>query len=445
MGTQLTGSSPTHVRAATTPPLTCTKISQPPETCVVIQHFCLTGDKFPDILSTDQRSFRPRSQRVIAKLQALKNPASAVTDRGHESFNMQIDWLSGFVETPPQFYPGYDTGRTLIILPGGEVKSEKSMGLNVATPDDHEDHSFSRNYRVHSVSRGSLYLSGNPIKLLQDHNLWGSTDTLGCFLTAGQYVRQHAGLFPGPSTWVGCEFTGPRYTRIDITRSYRFPNEDDASAFIRHVVGTARSRHGSPKLFGSETAYFGQKSRRWTMKIYRKYPEFIKHFQQRNGLFSPKYNRQLLEWTEGIVRFELTLRSPELNTNYRHLNFNNPETLTHVWNEKFNTIQFNENAIMATQTHIAEKQLSPLLKGVLALWRSGEDVRSIYPTPTFYRHRRSLLDNLGVDINTAPQSLSNATTQNIQLSDAGWDPEPLEGQLKEPDQQLKIDYPPIKK
>ena len=352
---------------------------------------------------------------------------------------MQIDWISGFVETPPELYPDYDTGHILKIDRHGSVSSESTIGLNVSTPDT--DPSSSRNFHVWSRNHGNLYLSGNPIKLLQDHNLWGSTDTLGLFLTAGIFVRQHVGLFPGPTTWKACQFAGPRYTRIDITRSYRFDNEQLAASFIRDSIGSARTRHGSPTMHGSETAYFGKHSRRWSMKVYRKQPEFLLTMKDRFGRFSPKYNKDLQEWSEGVVRFELVLRGPEINERYKEFDFNQSETLNHVWHDKFNTIQFNQNTTMAKQTSIAENNLTNMQKGIISMWREGFDLRSIHSKTAFYRHRKIILEKVGVDILTAPQNDTETTSPVAMLNDNGWDPEPLTGQLVEPDDQLKLDYP----
>jgi hypothetical protein len=44
---------------------------------------------------------------------------------------MQVDWVSGFVETPPEFYPGYSAGRYLKINPSGEVEREWASRLHV--------------------------------------------------------------------------------------------------------------------------------------------------------------------------------------------------------------------------------------------------------------------------------------------------------------------------
>lgn len=92
---------------------------------------------------------------------------------------------------------------------------------------------------------------------------------------------------------------------------------------------------------------------------------------------------------------------------------------------------------------LMEEQLTPLLKGVLALWRQGEDLRKIYPQRTFYRHRRALLAAVGVDIAEPPadvQPLPAAPEVRPVLDPCGWDPEPLEAHLFRPDPTLPLRY-----
>jgi hypothetical protein len=51
--------------------------------------------------------------------------------------------------------------------------------------------------------------------------------------------------------------------------------------------------------------------------------------------------------------------------------------------------------------------LKPLLQGVIALWRAGKDLKSLYPRPTFYRHRKAILAATGIDIFREPNDSNN--------------------------------------
>lgn len=359
---------------------------------------------------------------------------------------MQIDWLSAIVSTPPELWPGYESGRTLKIGPFGEVLENRITASLV----EEEEASSSRNFRVLTPSPGSLYLSGNPVKLLQRHNLFGSLDLLGLYLEAGTWVRQHAGLFPGPQTWQSCQFSMPRYTRIDLTRSYRFSSDSEALDYIRHVVGTAKTRHGQAKLYGSGTAYFGQNSTRWTMKVYAKRQEMdygLKKAARKLAKLAPAilsdmFSDELMDWANGIVRFELTLRGPEIQKYCPPMDINDPVNLRNLWQHYYDSIQFNENAAMSHKPDLIEETLPRYLLGTVAMWRTGLDLRKHLPTNTFYRHRREIIHLCAIDISVPPVNdipTEVQATKSI-LAESGWDPEPIQSRLVEPRQDLKQQY-----
>ena len=352
---------------------------------------------------------------------------------------MQIDWLSASVSTPPQLWPGYESGRTIKLASDGEILENR---LTASQVEDDEP-SSSKNFRVWTPTPGQLYLSGNPVKLLQGHNLFGSMDLLGLYLEAGVWVRQNAGLFPGPQTWDSCEFSSPRYSRIDITRSYRFATDAEALDYVRFVAGNAKSRHGAAKLYDSGTAYLGQSSRRWTMKIYAKKQELL-HGLRGAGrrIFATMFPDELLDWSTGVVRFELTLRGVELAKHCPPGDIHDSVFLAKLWQTYFHSIQFNENSSMTNRPDLIEETLPHYLQGTVAIWRTGRDLRSLLSKPTFYRHRRDILDSCGIDIAVPPQrAASGSPVLPVALSADGWDPEPIASHLVEPREALKAQYP----
>lgn len=346
---------------------------------------------------------------------------------------MQIDWVSGVIAAPPALWAGYETGFQLRIDPNGEVTNERRSPLDLVR----DDASHSRRYRVQLIRPGELYLSGNPVKLLQGHNLFGSCDAVGLFMEAGLWVREVAGMFPGNSTWRAADIQGPRFTRLDLTRSYRFPRAPDARAWIREVAFSARSRQGSAKVLGDATAVWGSGSRRWSMKVYDKNAEVL--HQARRGAALPK---ELTEWSEGVIRFELTLRGLELAQEAETVaQLRGPGARTaalHLWSQYFDRITFNENAAMTTPT-LLDATLPPHLRFKLIAWRSGEDLRRILSKPTFYRVRRELLEHAGVDIASPPPTVSSSAAGAV-LDPAGWDPEPLEAHFVEPNEAIAREY-----
>lgn len=363
---------------------------------------------------------------------------------------MQIDWLSAFTVTPIELWPGYESGRTLKLSSTGEILDNRLTASQVECGDENEA-SSSKNFRVWTPSPGSLYLSGNPVKLIQGHNLFGSMDLLGLFFEAGVFVREYAGIFPGPQTWESCQFGKPRYTRIDITRSYRFSSDSEALDYIRHVVGSAKSKHGQAKLYGSGTAYFGQNSKRWTMKVYAKRQEMLAGMKGKTrkvlSLISPD---ELLDWAVGVIRFELTLRSPEIQkfTGQNSISeslkptvdINNPEILSKLWHVYYDHLQFNENQAMTHRPDLVELSIPLYLRRTTLLWRDGHDLRTLLSEPTFYRHRREILKTCGIDISVPPDIEASAQLVRASLDPAGWDPEPIASRLVEPREGLKAQY-----
>ena len=348
---------------------------------------------------------------------------------------MQIDWVTGSVTAPPELSPGYDAGRYLQLGPRGECLKEWAAKKSVSD----EEGSFSRKFTVWTPSAGKLFISGNPVKLLQGHNAFGSCDALGLYLAAGIFVRQHAGLFPGPSTWESCRFAGPRFTRLDVTRSYRFPSSRYALEWLRSVASSARDRRGGT-LSKGDTVYFGKNSTRWTMKIYEKSGELLTHLRERfNGVPSA-----VLDWSAGVVRFEATLRTPELDkwpdTVARLRGVGGEAAAFELWREYYNRITWNGNADMR-EPDLIEENLPAHLRVKLEAWRGGADLRRILSRPSFYRVRRELLDSLGVDI-ASPPPVARDSVPGLEaaLDPAGWDPEPLAAYYREPGSDLVDAY-----
>ena len=366
---------------------------------------------------------------------------------------MQIDWLSAIVATPPDLAPGYTSGEFLRIDQHGEIVSRKPSALDVHD----EDASSSRSVRVWTPQPHVLHLSGNPVKLVQGHNLFGSCDVPGLYLEQGDWIRRQVGMFPSPGTWATLQFGLPRFTRLDVTRSCRCQNVSAAQSFIRHVAGAARSRHGAATLYNSETAVFGEGSRRWSFTIYDKFAEMQRQKKKSFARLLPGlgeregFDDELMDWSQGVVRFELRLRFPELEDLQSCLVGRVGQTervgtwesfALELWQSYYSRITFNENAVSATKGDLMENTLNGAQRACLELWRVGKDLRAIYPKRTFYFHRRALLELLAVDIASPPPAsdVSGEASQDARLDPAGWDPAAIAARQVEPRAELKTAY-----
>ena len=355
---------------------------------------------------------------------------------------MQCDWVSAVLDPGPLWPAGYrmfQTGQLLEVSPDGEVV--KRRGVPVMHEGSHDNRLM-----VASQDGAQLYLSGNPVKYFQGHNLFGSADVWGLWLEAGVDVghrsfRDGHSLFPSS---LGVQlFSPPRLTRVDLTRSYRFATDAHAREWLRDVAASARSRHGGALVKGG-TVYFGKHSERWAFKVYAKADELQARGKGHalSSKLSEDARRQLTDWAGGVVRFELTLRSKEL------VKLGQQWDAATVWREYYERLTWNRNVdVIEELDMIDESKLTHSQAGYLARWRFGEDLRRKMSKTAFYRARSGILAAVGVDIASAPpprEKSTPAASQRVSavLDPAGWDPEPIKAHLYEPDpdDQLKIAY-----
>jgi len=311
-----------------------------------------------------------------------------------------IDWFSGLLPVHHQTLKG---GEVFKILPDGEVDWRASCSIHVKG-------SFDDTYTVKSAGitdeSGSthLYISGNPSKFLQGHNIFGSNDLL--LLVFDTYLKICESLNIQPSTEECDQVKQGDYvlTRIDINESWELPTRNDVNSWIRAAEYKSKTRHGRPQMKGG-TLYFGKNSRRWSIKAYCKADEI-----NASGHQLPlhlKINKDLNNWVENKLRIELTLRKLE----FERLNIELAKELT---TNKINTIfkEYIRRLDMNKQSRLSDDKLLNLptkLRSTYILWDRGEDVRYALPKATFYRHRKEL-KLFGIDI-TFPKDIS--TKSNV--------------------------------
>jgi hypothetical protein len=239
-----------------------------------------------------------------------------------------------------------------------------------------------------------LELSGNPSKFLQGHNVFGpSVSSLQPVLT--EVIRRFpAGIRPQDAD-------SPLYpalhrTRLDITTTIDFKSHNEVHEYIHFLEHSSQSRHGRAQLSG-ETVYWGLGSRHWKMKCYCKFCELKEHL---SGEFIQRDN--LKAWTEGKLRMELELHTSELK---------NRGTLTEalIW-DYFSKI--------GVSNMKKGKPVIPNLprwcEGTYMKWQAGVEVRFTLPPNTYYRHRRAILKETGLDI-SLPYNQKDAETVNLDI------------------------------
>lgn len=315
------------------------------------------------------------------------------------------DWLA--------CHAGYNAdnmklGRIYEVKPDGQVaysverwaKAQGSYSATVQVCRDSPTRDMLASAAKHGLlcsDRNVLKISGNPVKYLQGHNVFGpSVSQLGS-LTRAFVQALPEGLRPadaGNNQWPAIH-----RSRVDITSMIDLGSHRLVHEWLRHAETETRSRHGRAMVSGS-TVYWGKHSRRWSMKAYCKFCELAEHKPDDNNFYN-----MAREWCEGQLRLELTLRTPELK---------DKGTLAEslVW-DYMNKI---EVGVMNTDVkNGARPKLKPQVEAFFSLWASGSDVRMMLPKRTLYRYRRIILDEVGVDISLPRREQSDIEREVFDL------------------------------
>ena len=296
---------------------------------------------------------------------------------------MALDWFSGLV--------GYDAsalrvGQVFSVDPGGEIAWSRDRWETV-------EGSFRASIQVTRVvataaMRDSGYLcspvalrvSGNPSKFLQGHNVFGPSVE-----DAGPVIQGMVRAFPDgvrPPDAAAALLPAVHRSRYDVALHVDLADHRVVHEWLRAAGSNTRSRHGRAIMSG-DTVYWGKSSRRWSFKAYCKFCELKDH--------PPKVDDpELRSWCETHVRLELTLRRPELKDR---------EGLTEdvVW-EYWEKLTIGSVNMSAGSGPIPEIDGSTACRMLLEIWARAGDPRLSAPRRTFYRYRRQILDQVGVDI-----------------------------------------------
>ncbi|MFC1987296.1 phage/plasmid replication protein, II/X family [Chloroflexota bacterium] len=231
-----------------------------------------------------------------------------------------------------------------------------------------------------------LQLSGNPSKFLQGHNVFGPSVS-----ALGSVVQATVRALPDkirPSDADSPLFPAVHRSRVDITTAVDLGEHRLVHEWLRTAASSTRSRHGRALVSG-DTVYWGKNSRRWTIKAYCKFCELKEHPVNDVSLLA-----NLREYSQGHLRLELCLRRPELKDRGTL-----DESLVWEFMDKI------EVGVMKAEVDLENKKpnLPAIVEYTLTRWLGGMDVRHALPKTTFYRHRRLILEETGLDVSLEPQ------------------------------------------
>lgn len=299
-----------------------------------------------------------------------------------------IDWISIKIPITHNHIMG---DRLMKISKEGEVIYQLDQGISAVG-------SYDSSIYLNTTPDNQLYLSGNPVKFLQGHNIFGSMDIksmlFDCLLKINLLDEVNLDL---NITMLKESINFAKPTRIDITYSFEVGNRNRVRNFIRALEFKSKTRHGRSQLSGT-TLYYGKNSRRWSIKIYSKGDELEarkKGHQLSQDLFTEHQIQLLKQYADDLIRIELTLRSKELEKQcIQYLEDLDEDKCNELYQEYIMRIE------IADQIKLDDEQLielPPVVRGTYTMWRDGYDLRSILTKTSYYRHRK-LLMNRGIDI-----------------------------------------------
>lgn len=307
-----------------------------------------------------------------------------------------IDWVSA--KLPCKHDPSK--------LISGIVMSFDSLGTEEWTVNKKlsVEGSHSSKIQISSISENLIYVSGNPVKFLQGHNLFGTNDIRSLISKFFDALLEHTdlGLCPDPFQYAAIKNGEYELSRVDVNETWHLNNRNEVMAWIRAAGETAHLKHRGAGQFSGDTAYFGKNSKRWSLKCYSKGHEITaKGHQLPKELQIPEmieYANKALR-IEGVTRqLELKRRGLDIAANW---DIDTPEELL---------LEYISKLEMSDVYMLKDDVLDDLpyrLRLTYQAWLNGDDMKTILSRPTFYRYRTQLL-KFGVDISSkSPKEKSN--------------------------------------
>lgn len=312
-----------------------------------------------------------------------------------------IDWITAKV--PCNHAEEIVGGHTIRVNADGELQWQIAASEAIQGSYDAAIQIKTSNYHPDQYPN-ELWISGNPVKWLQGHNVFGSSDLvalLDTVLTKLSDDKKFAELMLAPTelqrkTWQKGYYN---LSRVDVTASFACDSRERVQQWLRaaeHGVtlksqGVAENKRRG-QLTG-HTLYYGKHSRRWALKFYSKATELTA--KDHRLPINLRYGDDIIHWAQDKLRCELTLRQLELKRLGLEL----------AGNWSYDRVeQVHKAAVMklnvSESIDLDDRQISelpPRLVGVYRLWEAGNDLKKSFPRATYYRYKKELL-KYGIDI-----------------------------------------------
>lgn len=340
-----------------------------------------------------------------------------------------IDWFSGLV--------GYDASalplkRHLVWTPAtGEINYEMDMHTwfqgsfdtkirlwRVSSDDMIYGNAYmrvlkaSKKLNLHFPS-GSIYcVDFNPTKLLQGHNVFGSS-----VKNTGPVLKMALKRFPSEirPPDIECDDlpVSLHRTRVDVAQSFRLGNHADVREWLNHAKDESRTVRGkriesygiNKGLTGCPTVYWSS-PRYWLVRAYCKFCDLEAHPPKIDSTnVDEKLYNELRDYSEGLLRIEVELHGRELadrGTLYEYERSEPPDEDDLILWQYFDKITW---GVMKMKADEGIEKLRPSVRMLYKLWLTGADVSSnsgLIKRAAFYKYRKEIIEATGQDISLSP-------------------------------------------
>jgi len=249
--------------------------------------------------------------------------------------------------------------------------------------------SFDAALRVRVGTRG-LYLSGNPTKALTGQNLDGPESAAWLLSRVANVCTAALGL---PNV---LSIVSSRFSRVDVTRSYDVGSVEWVREIVRIAGITGRAKRQGGATISHTTVYWGQHSRRHSVKMYCKADELRTHPP---SIPIASVCSSIQAAAGPLLRVELTLRGKQLEEDgTQEARFwLGPSLADHYFERYWPMIQISDGVALMPEEVAA---LPRTLRRTYELWLRGGDCAELLSNGSRYRHRAAILAATGgsVDI-----------------------------------------------
>lgn len=254
--------------------------------------------------------------------------------------------------------------------------------------------------------RPAIWVSGNPAKWFQGHNIFGTENLHGLACEMLERICSSFGIQPTLENRIAWALGLIRLSRVDVTNSFDLGTLARARSALQALDRTSRMKFRGRGMFKGDSLLYGSGSRRSSLTLYCKGAEIEVRGHQLPLLLRESH---LPQTAAGLLRAEVRLLGLELKD--RGLEY------AHCWGD--NTASELHASILG-QLQIAEAFMidAPSLEalpGRLQLayqaWKAGQDLRATLARNTFYRYRTELLKH-GIDIGVR-QEVRDSEPSNV--------------------------------